>query len=400
MKFISNNQSNHLRNLDTLIRSADEVYIAVAFLKVSGLNGLLPSIKQMMQAGKHINVIAGQNFGLTEPAALDCLRKLFLGYQSANLYLAQAINPTDIFHPKLYLFRTGNFATIVSGSSNITNGGLVTNTECSVLVETTSDSQIWNDAVGFFQTITSIEHAEEVTLWTIKRYETYYLEQKQTRGKSRAVPTRTKAQQDFNYANLIRHFKSFDTKRRDEIFNAKTEHYKEARRVLDRIANDKKLTKETFLAYLEELVGKKDERGWWHSGSLGRLKNDLVAYYIEFAQLVRLIKENKQRAPSYVFDIASQKVKKIYGADINYVTEIMMTYNPAAFPNINKNPITVLTKEASLNIKKTYRIYDGSDYGMYCEIIEEIKDKLGLRNMLEVDSFFNDIYWKIYKKTK
>ena len=398
MEFITNNNNNnHAKVIDPLIRNSDEVYIAVAFLKMSGLNELLSSIKYLLNARKKISIIAGQNFGLTEPDALDNLRKLFLKNDSAKLYLANALNTTLVFHPKLYLFCSGTNVTIITGSANITRGGLFTNSECSLLTKSTCDTTLWKDVFTFFNLLVAPESAEEVSIMTVKRYDTYFQQQKAINKKSRAIPVRTKLQQDFSYASLLRHFKSFDTMEREELFHNRVKRYKEAKKVLDEIADEKKPTNKNFLSKLEELVGKKGEWGLWHSGSLGRLKNFLVPYHKEFAELVRIIRENKKRSPSYVFDLALPLVKNIYGADVNYVTEIMMTYNPNAFANINKNPITVLTGVADLNIKKTYRIYSGDDYETYCEIIAEICEKLGLRNMLEADTFFNDIYWKVYK---
>jgi hypothetical protein len=62
---------------------------------------------------------------------------------------------------------------------------------------------------------------------------------------------------------------------------------------------------------------------------------------------------------------------------------------------MNKNPITVLRREGGVNIKASSSSYSGSDYKEYCNLIKEISLKLELQNMLEADSFFNEIYWKI-----
>ena len=42
------------------------------------------------------------------------------------------------------------------------------------------------------------------------------------------------------------------------------------------------------------------------------------------------------KTSSDVFSNANEMVKKIDGAGVNYVTEIMMTYNPNKFANLNK----------------------------------------------------------------
>lgn len=65
--------------------------------------------------------------------------------------------------------------------------------------------------------------------------------------------------------------------------------------------------------------------------------------------------------------------------------------------NMNRNPITVLKLEGGVNLKAHSSSFTSGDYAEYCELIKEISLKLGLRNMLEADTFFNEIYWKLDK---
>ena len=70
-----------------------------------------------------------------------------------------------------------------------------------------------------------------------------------------------------------------------------------------------------------------------------------------------------------------------------------MTYQPDRFANLNLNPITVLKEEAGVFYKATSDSFNGDDYEEYCEVINEICQELGLKNMLEADSFINEVYW-------
>ena len=91
-----------------------------------------------------------------------------------------------------------------------------------------------------------------------------------------------------------------------------------------------------------------------------------------------------------------ERVASIEGASVNYVTEIMASYNKNNFAILNNNPFTVLTKKAGVSFShKTLTSFSGEDYTYYCALIKEISEKLGFSNMLEADSFFNDIYWKM-----
>jgi HKD family nuclease len=104
MRFLSNTseKNNHLTTLTENLKWSSEVYFAVAFIKVSGITSLLNAIRKFLSAGGKATIIAGQNFGLTEPRALHYLRELFESYPSSLLYLAKANAANSIFHPKLY----------------------------------------------------------------------------------------------------------------------------------------------------------------------------------------------------------------------------------------------------------------------------------------------------------
>ena len=401
MRLISNqNYAHHLSEIKKQISTYDEVYLAIAFLKTKGLLQLLPSIKKHLKSNGKIAVIAGQHFALTQPEALDTLRKLFKNNMNAKIYLANATSASRVFHPKLYLFKRKNDCRIIAGSAYVTNGGLVSNTECSLEVDCLSSDKVWKDAKKFFENLLLPENSEEVTLLTIKRYESYYKPQKANQKKVKPIPVRKKSQLDFNYDNLKNHFMRFHNKEWDREYEKKVNNYREAKKVLDKIANIKSISKKEFAPLLDALVGSKGKPGMWKSGSLFRLRRNVYPYFKEFQKLVKYIRENKNQKPGILFTKANKLVNPIEGASVNYVTEIMMTYNPSRFANMNKNPITVLRKEGDVNIKATSSSFNGDDYEEYCELVKEISTKLGLKNMLEADSLFNEIYWKIDKKKK
>lgn len=235
----------------------------------------------------------------------------------------------------------------------------------------------------------------KATLLVIKQYETFFEQQKQYNKKAKPIPTKTKSQLAFDYNNLVKHFKKFNNSERQENFKEKLINYKKAKTILDQIADNTRLTQAQFEPLLDSLVGSKDEYNLWHSGSLFRLRRSVYPYFKEFRDLVRYIRDNKNQTAEIVFENAKEKVKMIEGAAVNYITEIMMTYNSKDFANMNKNPLTVLRTEGGVNIKASSSSFSGADYDEYCELIKEICSKLGLQNMLEADSFFNEIYWEI-----
>jgi HKD family nuclease len=400
MQFINNHHSTHQKEINTLIEKSDEVYIATAFLKSSGLEKVLPALKKIIKEGKGVTVIAGQHFALTEPLALRALRKLFLSPPNCKLYIDHANSSSEVFHPKLFLFRTGSQCSILSGSANVTSGGLNSNTECSILINTEIQDALWKDAISFFELLLLPERAEEASLLAISRYESFFEAQKKYNRQAKAIPKRTKSQQDFNYIKLREHFKGFNSAKRNASYLEKVTDYKEARNVLNRIADRTHLPQVSFEPLLDQLVGSEGEYRFWHSGSLFRLRRKVYPYYQEFQQLVRFIRANVHLKPAQIFTEARELVGQIEGAGVNYIAEIMMTYASKKFANLNKNPITVLKHEGDANIRSTSESFHGDNYEEYCELISEISKELGLRDMLEADSFFNEIYWKIYKKSR
>lgn len=386
---------NHLTTIIENLKVYDQVFIAVAFLKNSGLDLLTKPLKEFLKTNGQLIFIAGQNFALTEPKALHGLRNIFKSYPTSKLYLAKASSADCVFHPKMYLFKSNKDCCIISGSANITKGGLTSNKEISISVECLETDKIWADAKSYFDTLINNENADEATLLVIKQYETFYEQQKQFNKKAKPIPSKTKTQLAFDYHNLTKHFNKFNNSQRQINFKQKADNYKQAKEILDQIADNSRLTQKQFEPLLDKLVGSADEFNLWHSGSLYRLRRSVYPYFKEFRELVKFIREHKDDRPEKVFDTAKEKVSLIEGAAINYVTEVMMTYNNKDFANMNKNPLTVLRQEGGVNIKATSSSFNGADYEEYCELIKEICSKLGLKNMLEADSFFNEIYWKI-----
>ena len=63
------------------------------------------------------------------------------------------------------------------------------------------------------------------------------------------------------------------------------------------------------------------------------------------------------------------------------------------FANLNKNPVTVLSiigKEL-----KTPSAFNGIDYKEYTTLLFQIRQELNMKSFLEIDSFFNYVYWNL-----
>jgi len=125
--------SNHplrQRMLDVVRRElaqADQVDIAVSFLRFSGLGLILEELCDFHARGGRLRLLTSTYLGVTQPDALKTLATLL---QPHELKVYDSSAPG--FHLKLFAFRRGRAASCWAGSSNLTKGGLASNLELNV----------------------------------------------------------------------------------------------------------------------------------------------------------------------------------------------------------------------------------------------------------------------------
>ena len=405
MKLIENlTKANHLELIKKLISDSDETYIAVAFLKQSGLQVLLPNIKKAVKSNKVIKIIAGKHFGITEPSALWELFYLFEDSNHCQLNIAKAVND-EVFHPKFYMFRKGQVVNLIIGSSNITLGGLQNNCECSLQNICTTKDLLWKDAEKYFNHLMKNE-SEKATRLEILKYEKFHKEQRKIQKTAKSYPKNRKIEMEFTYENLHKYFILYNDKERALKYKNRVDNYLEARKILNKIATDKNLGKKRFSLLLDELVGGNPEHySYWHSGGLSRGKRGrngsagVYDHWHEFQVLVNFVRKNIDKNEIFLFDKGREYINLVKGAKVNYLTEILMTYDRNRFAVMNKRPLTALNK-FGLNFKINTSSFSGEEYVKYCALLNEISIELGLKDMLEIDSFLNFIYTKTKNNLK
>jgi hypothetical protein len=392
IKLITNTDasSSHHRFLTDLLTNAIEVYIATAFLKQAAVNILLPYFNKPIQ----FKIIAGYNFGITDPEALTTLCNQADGSALISGYLVN-MNLKQVFHPKLYLIKDVQYCHIITGSANMTNGGLNVNNEASLYYRCADSDPMWLDSMAYFSDCISPAKADLLSERIIAIYRDYHKKQKKIMVQAEEFPDLTD--------NLIYDLKKLKAhlQKEDQViltagFDKKRSYYKEARSVLDLIA-DKQHSTNRFQELLEDLVSKAGAPGLWYSNGLYRSKGDLLTQQAKFRQLVKSVRNSLDKSPQFIYTAAKAAAAQVKGAGPNFIGEIMMTYAPEKLANINQNPITVLRKEGGADIKAYSSGYNGKEYEEFNAIIHEIAGKLGLKDMLEIDYFFNIVYQKIKK---
>lgn len=118
------------------LQNSLETQIAVAFLKQSGIKTIEDSLMMSLDKGGRFELIVGLDFKTTDPKAMKFFIDLHKQYKTVSFYCYgdKGDNKNDIvFHPKIYLFRNSKETVSIIGSTNLTQGGLMSNFEVNTI---------------------------------------------------------------------------------------------------------------------------------------------------------------------------------------------------------------------------------------------------------------------------
>ena len=116
-----------LNQIGTEIDSADAIDVVMAFIRRSGINPLLASLRRHCERGRPLRVLTTVYTGSTERAALEQLAGL-----GADVRISYDVSTTRL-HAKAWVFhRRSGFSTAYVGSSNLTHSAQVTGLEWNI----------------------------------------------------------------------------------------------------------------------------------------------------------------------------------------------------------------------------------------------------------------------------
>lgn len=130
----------------------------VAFASYGGISALTPYIVDAKANGMAIKVILGIDQKGTSKEALEEVLRWDV---DAKIYHTDSF---EIFHPKVYLFENEDIFTLIVGSNNLTEKGLVKNVECSLLVKDIKSNPVH---ARFYEYWKGILDGTEVNLYPI-----------------------------------------------------------------------------------------------------------------------------------------------------------------------------------------------------------------------------------------
>lgn len=125
MQIVTNtgNKKNHLSALTAIIDDSEMVVICSGWMKVCGLDLILPAIDRALARAAQVLIYTN-----SEHTDVDCVRAL---KARPDLTHRNVVRP--YLHTKLYYGKIGDSFRIMVGSANVTSGGLSKNEELSHL---------------------------------------------------------------------------------------------------------------------------------------------------------------------------------------------------------------------------------------------------------------------------
>jgi PLD-like domain len=130
----------HVDQVEDIDPFWDQLDIAVAWVRASGMAYLSGHLTNFLQHGGRLSVIVGIDLQNTTREGLQALLDLER-YGQCETFVHHN-EAGSIFHPKLYLFRNEEEARLIVGSNNITESGLYMNVEAGLQVDTDVNASV------------------------------------------------------------------------------------------------------------------------------------------------------------------------------------------------------------------------------------------------------------------
>ena len=179
------------------IEQADEIFMAVAFVRYSGLSLIFDALRDAVQRGKYVRVLTGDYLGITEPRALRLLLQLLQEEpeHTANRCELKVFESGQLsFHPKVYIFATminavsstveNGFAYV--GSSNLSKSALQQGIEWNVRVDMHENPARFIQLTTAYNELFESENTQKLTVEWIDTYQKQRFVER-TVGRSTAV---------------------------------------------------------------------------------------------------------------------------------------------------------------------------------------------------------------------
>jgi len=144
-----------LPSLLEAINHADDIAIATAFIRMTGVRLIQTALEDALERGARVRILTGDYLGVTDPQALRYL--MLLLEQGADVKVFESQGKTS-FHMKAYLFTLGEAGSSSEGcafigSSNLSHAALVSGLEWNLKVDQAEDQDRFSRILTEYETL-------------------------------------------------------------------------------------------------------------------------------------------------------------------------------------------------------------------------------------------------------
>jgi HKD family nuclease len=397
---VSNADSpDHAASIRELFHGAEDIRIAVAFLKRAGAEFIVPILERQLVAGATVDLFVGTDFFHTDPCALKKLLTLKQRHTACMIRVADRAPAT--FHPKIYAARAGGTFRSLIGSANMTRGALEKNEELSLCVVHVAGDAITQGLDATFERYRKWARLQELDPLVLQQYSSAHAIDKRERDKyEKARDAELPSGIDLRVISDWYQRYLADPKAMSELAARKRSRAK-ALRLQRAIAalNDGPITqraKAELREGLGDLMGSSGGAHLWGSGNIPRQGSKALEHEREMIRLFALAQSMSRRPAHEGYEAIRKAGDLIPGVGLNMATEMLCTFAPTRYAIYNGNTVGALR---ALGIETAqyamFHAISPARYAQLCETIQALRTRIGATDLSEADAFLNWIYWEV-----
>jgi len=157
------------------INVAKSIYILTSFVMESGVKVIEKALKEAVERGTEVKLLAGDYLYITQPRALTRLLEIH-----PRLEIRLWHSKGKSFHPKAYIFETEEDSILIVGSSNLSASALTSGVEWSVKVQDHQEASSFEKATEEFMRLFYHDQTIPVNVETIETYKDNYEKYRKT----------------------------------------------------------------------------------------------------------------------------------------------------------------------------------------------------------------------------
>jgi len=164
---------NFFKTLSYEMKTADEVFFLVSFIRMSGAQLLTRELIDLEKRNIPVKILTTTYLNVTEAKAIRHLQQ----FKNVELKILPLKN--ESFHTKAYLFkRNSNLNTVIIGSSNISHSALINGHELNVKIPHSEHLPAFDQTKLFFNKMWALPNAVAADENFLRQYEKYQNQQK------------------------------------------------------------------------------------------------------------------------------------------------------------------------------------------------------------------------------